>query len=254
MCLGFHATHLPFIAPDQYFEPYPWEQMRVPMDPGADETGMPRDAKIFRWFNPHTIEQWKKSIAAHYACTSFIDAQVGRVLEALDKSGRADNTVVVIWSDHGFLLGEHFLWRKGPLYEESTRVALLVRAPGVAKAGAATTRPVESIDIFPTMLDLCGIPQPPGIEAASMKPLLEDPSRPWKKGALMWGGRRGRSIVTERWRYNDYLGKRARTQLFDHQTDPNEFKDLAKDPEQADTAKELKALLEGGWKACLLGV
>jgi len=250
ICLGFHATHLPFIAPDKYFKPYPADETTIPRNPGADETGMPKNPKIFRKHNPHTLEQWRASIAAHYACTSFIDAQVGRVLDALEKSGRADSTIVVIWSDHGFLLGEHFLWRKGPLYEESTRVLLHILAPGITKPGSVCERPVESIDIFPTMFDLCGIPQPPGIEAVSMKPLLEDPNRPWKKGALMWGGRRGKSIVTERWRYSERVGKPGSAQLFDHENDPGEFVNLAKDPKHKDVVARLKKLLDGGWKAC----
>jgi len=251
ICLGMHAPHLPFIAPDKYFEPYPWQDMKIPMNPGADETGMPKNKKIFKWYNPSTIEQWKKAIAAHYACTSFVDAQIGRILDALDKSGRADKTIVVIWSDHGFMLGEHFLWRKGPMYDESTQVALWWRAPGVTKPGTTCARPVETIDIFPTIMDLCGIPQPPGLEAMSMKPLLADPERPWKKGALMWGGKRRRSIVTEKWRYSQVVSRPNAAQLFDRQADPKEFKNLAGDPQHAETAKRLKALLEGGWKACL---
>ncbi|MGD2175031.1 MAG: sulfatase [Candidatus Brocadiaceae bacterium] len=251
MCLGFHATHLVFSAPDKYFEPYPADEMVIPMDPGADETGMPKDRSLLTEHNPHTLEQWRGAIAGHYACTSFVDAQVGRVLDALDKSGRAHDTIVVIWSDHGFMLGEHFLWRKGPMYEESTRVVLTMRAPGLTRAGTVCRRPVESIDIFPTMLELCGIPQPPGIEAMSMRPLLEDPDRAWKKGSLMWGGKSRRSIVTERWRYNEYLGQPDRAQLFDHDNDAKEFDNLVKAREHADVVARLSGLLKGGWRACV---
>ena len=253
MCLGFRATHLPFAAPDKYFEPYRADEMVIPMNPGADETGMPKDPKRLTKQNPYTLEQWRAAIAAHYACASFVDAQVGRVLDALEKSGRADDTIVAIWSDHGFMLGEHFLWRKGPVYETSTRVLLLMRAPGVTKPGTACKRPVESIDIFPTLVDLCGIPQPPNIEAISMRPLLADPGHAWKKGALMWGGKARRSIVTERWRYNEYIGDPERAELFDHDADLNEFQNLAKDPKHADVVARLSTLLQSGWKACLPG-
>jgi len=251
ICLGFHATHLPFIAPEKYFKLYPADEMAIPKNPGADETGMPKDKKRLSRFNPHTVEQWKAAIAAHYACTSFVDAQVGRVLDALEKSGRANNTIVVIWSDHGFMLGEHFMWRKGPLRQESTGVVLLFRAPGVTKPGSVCERPVESMDIFPSLCDLCGLPEPPGIEAISMRPLLENPDRSWKKGALMWGGRRAKSIVTERWRYDEYLGRSKRKELFDHKSDPGEFKNLANDPKYTDVVARLSRLLNGGWKACL---
>jgi iduronate 2-sulfatase len=251
MCLGFHATHLAFAAPDKYFEPYPADEMVIPMNPGADETGMPRDRSLLTPNNPHTLDQWRKAIAAHYACASFVDAQVGRVLDALEKSGRADDTIVVIWSDHGFMLGEHFLWRKGPLYEESTRVLMLMKAPGLTKPGTVCKRPVETIDVFPTMSDLCGIPQPPDIEAMSMRPILQDPGAPWKKGALMWGGKTRRSIVTDRWRYNEYIGRSEKVELFDHDNDPKEFTNLAADAGRADEVARLSGLLKGGWKACL---
>ncbi|MBN2449463.1 MAG: sulfatase [Lentisphaeria bacterium] len=249
LCLGFHATHLPFHAPDKYFEPYPPENMELPQNPGAGPDGMPGPG-VFREYNPHTPEQWREAIAAHYACVTFVDAQIGRVLQAIEESGRADRTIVVIWSDHGFQLGEQFLWRKGPLRDHSNQVALLWRAPGVTTPGSVCPSPVESIDIFPTLMQLCGVPLPDDIEAASMVPLLRNPAAPWKKGALMTGAG-GRSIVTGRWRYNEYPEKgREAAELFDRQTDPGEFVNLADGPEHADTVARLAALLEGGWRAC----
>ena len=250
LALGFHKPHLPFLAPDKYFAMYPAAEMQLPNNPGADENGLPKSGKVNK-LNPHTPEQWRGSIAAHYACLSFIDAQVGRVLEVLEATGRSDRTIVVIWSDHGFMLGEHFMWRKGPLRDESTRVALVWNAPGVTKPGTVCRRPVETIDIFPTLCDLCGMTLPADIEAISMKPLLEDPERAWKKGALMWGGG-GQSIVTERWRYNEYLKNRKRSpELYDHQHDAGEFVNLAENPEHADTVSRLSKLLNAGWRATL---
>ncbi|MEW6355881.1 MAG: sulfatase [Planctomycetota bacterium] len=251
LALGMHATHLPFCCPDKYFEMYPWQEMQIPRNPDAGPDGMPKDPKVLSQQNPYTIEQWKKAIAGHYACLSFVDAQIGRVLDALEKSGRKENTIVVIWSDHGFMLGEHFMWRKGPLRDESTMSALLMQAPGVTKAGSVCKRPVETIDIFPTIFDVCGVSQPEGIEAMSMRRLLETPGAPWKKGALMHGGRKGRSICTEKWRYNEYEGAPDQTELFDQAADPGEFANLAQDPKHTETVKELSAFLRGGWKACL---
>ena len=251
LCLGFHATHLPHHAPQKYFDMYPPEQMEIPRNPGADDSGMP-PAGVFKSGNPHTLEQWREAIAAHYACLSYIDSQVRRVLDALEESGRADQTIVVIWSDHGFMLGEHFLWRKGPLYNESTQVALLMRVPGVTKPESVCKRPVESVDIFPTLIDLCGLPQPKAIEAVSMKKLLANPTLPWKKGALMWGPGKDRSIVTQRYRYNEYVGNKKReSELFDHETDPNEFVNLAENLEMAEVRERLSRLIAEGWRACL---
>ncbi|MDP6040011.1 MAG: sulfatase [Candidatus Latescibacteria bacterium] len=249
LSLGFQAPHLVFTAPDKYFDMYPPEEMVLPKNQGADENGMPLDQDVFKEHNPHTPKQWREAIAAHYATITFIDAQIGRVLQALEASGRAENTIVVIWTDHGFMLGEHFLWRKGPLRDESTQVALLIRASSVSKADTVCKRPVESIDIFPTLMDLCNVPLPGDIEAISMRPILQDPDRAWKKGALMWGTR-NKSIVTERWRYNENK-RNKRTELFDREKDPGEFDNLSEDPAYADVIKELGERLDGGWKACL---
>lgn len=250
LALGFHKPHLAFTAPQKYFDMYLPAQMIIPKNPDSDADGMPTDKSKLSDKNPYTLKQWREAIAAHYACVTFIDAQVGRVLEALAKSGRADNTIIVLWSDHGFMLGEHYLWRKGPLYDECVMVALLIKAPGVTKPAGVCKRPVESIDIFPTLFDLCGIPIPDGLEGISMKPLLKNPSMPWKKGAITVRGERDKSIRTERWRYTEYGGP-DKAELFDHQTDPHEFINLAKDPKYADVVAELSRLLKAGWKATL---
>ncbi len=250
LCIGQHATHLAFTAPQKYFDMYPAEEMKIPKNPDSDADGMPLDKKKLSNSNPHTIEQWKAAIAAHYATLSFVDAQIGRVLDALEETGRADNTIVVLWSDHGFMLGEHYGWRKGMLRDHSTMTMLLWRAPGVTTPGSVCDRPVEAIDIFPTLMDLCGVPIPADTEACSMKPLLEDPSRPWKKGALMWGGG-GQSIVTEKWRYNEYAKGDKPAELFDRVNEPDEFVNLAADPKYKETVAELSQLIKGGWKACM---
>jgi uncharacterized sulfatase len=251
IALGFRAPHLPFTAPDSYFEMYPPDDMPLPDNPGSDDSGMPLDPYAVSRFDPNTPEQWREAIAAHYACISFVDAQIGLVLDALETAGLRNNTIVVIWSDHGFMLGEHHEWRKSSLYNESTGVVLLMRAPGVTTPGSVCSRPVESIDIFPTLFDLCGIPQPPGVEAISMRPILKKPDSQWKRGALMRNGLHARSIVTGRWRLNAYSHRPVPFELFDRRNDPYELHNLATASSHSETVEELLALLEGGWKACL---
>jgi len=242
LALGFSRPHLPFTCPDKYFTMYPPETIELPKNPPDEPKS--RDQKRL------TEQQWREAICAFYACLTFVDAQIGRVLETLEKSGRADKTIVVFMADHGFMLGEHFQWRKGQFYDEGATVPLVIKAPGVGKPGGVCKRPVEIVDIFPTLFDLCGMPQPKGIEAISMKPLLEQPDRPWKKGAItMRGGPEKRAIRTERYLY--WEDKQQGDTLFDLQTDPGEFVNLIKDPKCKDTIAELHGLLEGGWKACL---
>jgi uncharacterized sulfatase len=144
--------------------------------------------------------------------------------------------------------GEHYLWRKLTLFENATRVPFIMAAPGVAKPGGVCDRPVELIDMYPTLADLCGFEVPKGLEAISMKPLLEDPERQWKKAAFTYRSN-GTSIRTERWRYTDW--GQGRMELYDHKMDPGEFTNLAGDPEYADVVAELSELLKGGWRAAL---
>lgn len=252
LALGFHKPHLSFTAPDKYFAMYPPEMMVIPENPGSDADGMPTDKSELSESNPHTLEQWREAIAAHYACVTFIDAQVGRVLEALAESSRAEDTIVVLWSDHGFMLGEHYRWRKGALYDIGVRVALLIKAPGITEPGSVCKRPVESIDIFPTLFELCGIAIPKGLEGISMRPLLKNPSMSWKKGAITTQGEANRSIRTERWRYTEYGGP-TKAELFDCQNDPGELTNLAGDPRYADIVAGLSGLLKAGWRAALPG-
>src|SRR5262249_30723492 len=135
--------------------------------------------------NPATLEQWRAAIAAQYACLTFVDVQIGRVLAALDTKGLADDTIVVLWSDHGFMLGEHFMWRKGLLYDADNKCACIVRAPAITKPGSVCKRIVESVDLYPTLTELCRLPTADHIEGASFAPLLKNPELPGKKAALV---------------------------------------------------------------------
>ena len=249
--VGFHSPHLAFRAPDRFHDLYPADQVQLPQTPEDDLS----DTAIG---GPHadqkrlTVEEWRDVVSSHYAAISYVDWCVGRVLDAVRETGRDENTIVVLWSDHGFMLGEHFLWRKGNLYEPSARVAFIWKVPGVTPAGARCRRPVETIDTFPTLFDLCGVPQPERVEGISMRPLLEDPSRPWKKGAITWKAGDGSQVAiqTQRYRLNKRLAD-GFLELYDHQVDAGEFTNVADVPKYADVVRELTGLLDGGWRACL---
>jgi uncharacterized sulfatase len=185
-------------------------------------------------------------MAVYFGAVSYIDSQVGILLDALDRMKLRDRTVVVLTSDHGKHLGEHGgFWGKMSLYEPAARVPLLVAAPG-RKAGAASPRVVELLDLYPTLAELCGLPAPRGVDGTSLVPLLEDPGGPWKKPAFTVTPREkgwGRSVRTERYRYTEWPDGSA--QLFDHDNDPGECRNRAGDPAWAEVRAELKRLLRG---------
>lgn len=250
---GFGKPHLPFVAPQKYFDLYPPDQIKLPQEPADVRKNVPPIA-----FDRHkeTLPetQQRQAIAAYYACVTFMDAQLGVLLDTMDRLQLWDNTVVVLWSDHGFHLGEHGgLWRKAKLFEECARVPLIVAAPGYRKE-AVSPRLVELVDLYPTLAELCGLVQPKGLEGASLVPLLQEPKQPWKKAAFIQvaHGRNhevmGRSVRTERYRYTEWDEGKQGVELYDHVNDPREFVNLARDPKHADTVAELKQLLRDGWQ------
>jgi uncharacterized sulfatase len=204
-------------------------------------------------------------VQAYYASVSFMDTQFGVVLDELNRLGLADRTVVVFISDHGYHLGEHGQWQKMTVFEESARVPLIVAAPGMKAAGKSTARLAELVDVYPTLADLCGLRAPAELEGTSLRPLLDDSQRPWKKGSFtqvvhrVRGGRAekpqskgavmGRSVRNERYRYTEWGKGAASAELYDHQTDPHEWRNLASDPGMADVVRQMKGLLHGGWHA-----
>lgn len=250
---GFYRPHCPYIAPKKYFDLYPMEKITMPQGPFAEAKAAPAPSlgsvTPWPWFGT-TETQSREAKQAYYATISFVDAQVGRLLDALDRLKLAQNTIVVFWSDHGYHEGEHGLWMKQSLWEGSARVPLLILAPGAKGNGGVSPRTVEFVDLFPTLADLAGITPPTNLAGASLRPLLENPNAPWTKPAFtqVWrGSYSGHTVRTERWRYTEWDGGKQGAQLHDMQADPQELHDLASDPKHVGTVKELKALVAKNW-------
>lgn len=255
LACGFYRPHCPYIAPKKYFDLYPLDKVKLPDEPLEHRKLIPEPALASIKPYPHFgVEEDKarESLRAYYATISFVDTQVGRVLDALNQLKLTDRTVVVFWSDHGYLVGQHGLWMKQSLFEESARVPLLIHAPGAKGNGNACGRTVELVDLHSTLADLCGLTPPKDLAGASLKPLLDDPMGKWDRAAFtqVWRGNfPGHSVRTERWRYTEWDNGKKGTELYDHETDPQEWKNRADDPKFAETVKEMQALVRKNWPA-----
>lgn len=258
LALGLYRPHTPFVAPSKYFDLYPRPKIQPVMEKPGDRDDIPVAALADR---PHqrelTIERRREIIQAYYAAVSYMDAQVGRVLEALERLNLAKNTIVLFTSDHGYHLGHKGLWQKGDLFEGSCRVPLIVAPPNYDKAGQATQAVTEMVDIYPTLVDLAGLPVPDDLKGVSLKPVLNDPSRPGKETALTVAWSRagsmheelrgqqilGRSIRTDRYRYTEWGDGEHGVELYDYQSDPEEFTNLARLPEHAGLVARMSELM-----------
>ena len=241
---GFFRPHTPFVAPKKYFDMYPLETLRLPYAPKDDREDVPTAAFAHNCPIPHYgLDEVTclKAMQAYYACVSFIDAQVGRMLDALDRLELTDNTIVVFWSDHGYHLGEHNgIWQKRTLFEQGAKAPLIIRNPKAEGKGQPCRRIVEFVDIYPTLTELAGLPTPKQVEGRSLKRLLDNPLTQWNGTAITQVLRpaddrlkdpvMGRSIRTERWRYSDWGEGKYGEELYDHFADPMEFNNLALNP------------------------
>ena len=271
LAVGFIKPHLPFVAPKKYFDLYPPEQIELPKNDQRPQgipkyavtnfgelrgyEGMPKDPE------PITADQARDLIRAYYAAVSYTDAQVGRVVAELDRLGLRENTIIVLWGDHGWHLGEQGQWCKHTNFENATRVPLIVSVPsGHPKPAVKTDALVETVDLYPTLCELAALGRPDGLEGTSFAPLFADPSRAWKRAAFSQYPREGRkvmgySIRTDRYRYTEWQDSATRkslaAELYDHETDPAETVNVADKADQVDTVKKLSAQLNAGWKAAL---
>jgi choline-sulfatase len=259
---GFVKPHLPFNAPKKYWDLYRREEINL-----ADNPLAPKDApeaSLHNWGElrsytgipkqgPLDDDLARTLIHGYYACVSYTDAQVGAVLAELDRLGMRDDTVVILWGDHGWNLGEHGLWCKHCNYRTSLRAPLIVRAPGI-KGGQTSRALVEFVDIYPTLCDLSELDRPQHLEGASMGPLLEQPERPWKE-AIFCRYKDGDTVKTDRYSYTEWThndGTVYARMLYDHQRDPAENRNLAEQPHMAEVVKRMRGLLQQGWKGVAL--
>jgi arylsulfatase A-like enzyme len=252
LAVGFHRPHLPFVAPAKYFDLYPFDQITLPVEPADDVADIPlpaRNEAVPQYAMTATPEQRRAAIRAYLATVSYMDAQAGRVFAALERLGVAQNTIIVFTGDHGWHLGEHGLWHKRSLFEESARVPFIVYAPGARGNGRASPSLVEMLDVYPTLCDLAGVPAPAVLQGLSLRPVLADPQAKIHDAAFTQARRGpkaeiwGRSVRTARWRCTEWNEGRDGLELYDHDADPREYRNLATDPQHSGALRELRALL-----------
>ncbi|MEA3341817.1 MAG: sulfatase, partial [Chloroflexota bacterium] len=221
LAVGFYRPHTPYVAPKPYFERYPKQDMPVVRGVKEDQADLPAAALASSRTlqDKMTDELRRECVQAYFASITFMDAQVGRVLDALERLGLVKNTIVVFTSDHGYHMGEHGLWQKLSLFEESARVPLIIAAPGVGIEGGVSKSPVGLIDLYPTLAGLCNVKAPKNLQGQSLVPMLKDPAvmgRGWALSQVTRGGRRqgrffGYTLRTPRWRYTQWAeGERGR--------------------------------------------
>jgi uncharacterized sulfatase len=236
---------------------YPLSAIQPVVNPPGDRDDIPKASEIAintRANDMGMNEAGKKeAIRAYYASVSYMDWQVGRVLDALDKLKLRNKTIVVFWGDHGWHLGEHHRWHKRSLFEESMRAPLIISAPGRKGNGKACRSLVEFVDIYPTLAELAGLKSPANLEGQSLRPLLDNPSRRWKSAAFSVvtapQGIMGRCAITEQYRYIQWTGPHPDEELYDHKSDPREYTNLAHLPQHAALLERMRGVLQAGWQA-----
>jgi arylsulfatase A-like enzyme len=227
--VGIFRPHIPWFVPQKYFDLYPIEDVELPTIQENDHDDTSKVGQGFcrrqwqAWASEN--EMWRGAVQGYLASISFADAQLGRLLDGLDASPHKENTIIVLWSDHGMHIGEKEHWEKFTLWEESTRVPLMIVAPGVAKPGGICAQPVSLLELYPTLNELCGLPKRDDLDGQSLVPLLQEPSTKRSNPAITSWGRNNFSVRSERYRYIQYHN--GDRELYDHVTDPDEFTNLA---------------------------
>jgi len=269
LAVGFLKPHLPFNAPKKYWDLYDPAELKLAANPfppkGAPDYAVTDFGELRNYFGvpqegPIPDDMARKLIHAYRAATSFTDANIGKVLAELDRHGLRENTIVVLWGDHGWKLGEHASWCKHTNMENDAHAPLIIAAPGAKAAGQSSAALVEFVDVFPTLCELAGLPLPAQLEGTSAGPLLDDPNRPWKAAAFsqyprtLQGGPRlmGYAMKTDRYRYiewrNRETGEAVAHELYDHETDPAENLNVADQVENKELVEKLSAQLKAGWQ------
>lgn len=267
LAVGFRKPHLPFNAPKKYWDMYSDQDIKLADNPFAPKSapkvaltnwgelrgyaGMPKKG-------PMPDEDARKLIHAYFACISYMDAQLGKVLDELDRLKLTDNTIIVLWGDHGWKLGEHGMWCKHTNYELDTHAPLMISAPNMKARGKKTKALTEFVDIYPTLCELAGIELPKHLQGTSMVPLLNDPGRPWKKAAFSQfprGKIMGYSMRTDRYRYTEWRvienGKVEARELYDHQIDTDENTNVVDKPENRELVAQLAKVLKDGYRSAI---
>jgi arylsulfatase A-like enzyme len=247
MAAGFFLPHVPCYATQKWFDLYPDDDSVLPVIREDDRADTPRFSWYLHWNLPEPRlkwvrenNQWRNLVRSYLACTSFVDAQIGRLLDALQETGLADNTIVVVWGDHGWHLGEKAITGKNTLWDRSTRVPLVFAGPGVT-AGQRCSRPAELLDIYPTLVELCGLTPRNDLEGISLVPQLQDADAPRERPAITSHNQGNHGVRSERWRYIHYAD--GSEELYDMQNDPHEWTNLAGQPEFAAVIEQHKKWL-----------
>lgn len=246
---GFYKPHCPWITPSKYFDLYHMHQMKLPQITAETKTEYPKLAlastKPWPYLGLNT-EQARECKLAYSAAISFVDAQIGRLIDAVKSLGLSNNTIIVFWSDHGFQLGEHGLWFKQSLFEESSKSPLIMVVPGTKTAGQICHRNVELVDIYPTLADLTGLTPPSNLQGYSLSSLIKNPEIKWSHAAytqVQRGKIPGHSVRTEHWRFTEWDYGKMGTELYDEIKDPQELNNLAADPKYVEVIKKMKGVL-----------
>jgi arylsulfatase A-like enzyme len=242
LACGLFRPHLPWYVPPKYFDLFPLNSITLPnVKPDDLDDIPPLGRKMARPEGDHkkVIDhgQWRKAVQGYLASIAFTDAMLGRLLDAFEDSPHARNTTVVLWSDHGWHLGEKLHWRKFALWEEATHNVLMISSPGLTRPGTRCRRTVSLMDVYPTLIDICGLPARAGLEGVSLAPLLKDPGAKWDRPAVTTYGRNNHSVRSEKWRYIRYSD--GTEELYDRENDEMEWTNLASKPELAPVKKDL---------------